>query len=208
MRKSIVALINYGSGNFNSVANALIRLDIPFREVKTPSGLKDATHIILPGVGSFRNTMDCLKSTNFDFGITYQVLDNKKPFLGICVGMQVLADFGTENDICPGLGLIPGVVKRIDTKNSGLPLPHIGWNEIEARFDDPLLNNIVNPATFYFVHSYSFKTDNPKHTIAQCHYGINISAIIRKENIWGVQFHPEKSQQDGLALLRNFFNQR
>ena len=152
--------------------------------------------------------MERLKRNNFDYELKHQVLDNKKPFLGICVGMQVLADFGTEHDICPGLGLIPGVVKKIDTKNTSLPLPHIGWNEIQPCFDDPLLRGIGYPPTFYFVHSYTFETDDPKYTIAQCNYGDNITAIIRKDCIWGVQFHPEKSQQDGLALLNNFYKQR
>lgn len=202
-----VALVNYGSGNYSSVAIALTRLGIPFGEARTPGDLEAATHIILPGVGAFGAAMRRLDEQGLSNAIREHARDKSKPFLGICVGMQVLADVGREHGEHPGLGLIPGSVEKIDTSASDLPLPHIGWNELEGPCDDPLLAGLGTPPTFYFVHSFAFRAADPAHVAAHCDYGTPVTAVVRSGAIWGVQFHPEKSQQDGLGLLANFMRQ-
>lgn len=199
-----VGLINYGSGNFSSVYNALSYLDAEVLEIRYPEQLTYATHIILPGVGAFAAAMRKLESLNLVDAIRTQVLKQEKPFLGICVGMQILADTGYEFEVYPGLGLIGGFVDKIDVSKTQLRLPHIGWNELAIMSPSPLVRHLGKPPTFYFVHSYQFTPSNPDHVLATCNYGTPIVAAIRKENILGVQFHPEKSQHDGLQLLQNF----
>jgi len=198
-----VGLINYGSGNYTSVLNALEYLNIQVIEVHVPDQLHLATHIILPGVGSFKNTMNKLKEHGFIDVLQNEVLNVGKPYLGICVGMQILATTGTEFGIQKGLNFIPGVVEKISV-DANTKLPHIGWNTVNLQKEISLYKNIHDNNSFYFVHSYHFVPENNDHLIATCFYSSEVNACVGKDNIYGVQFHPEKSQNNGLQLLKNF----
>lgn len=206
-----VALVNYGAGNYSSVANALARLEIPFFSASSEQDLRRARRIILPGVGSFQAAMSRLAALGLDAALVEHCSGQGKPLLGICVGMQILADLGHEHGQCRGLGLIPGEVDLLTPDQPGALLPHIGWSEVlPARQADgqaqcvELLAHCQQPATFYFVHSYAFTPADPAHAVAFTDYGGSFASMVNKGNLWGVQFHPEKSQQDGMQLLRNF----
>ena len=199
-----IALIDYGAGNFTSVRNALGFLGLPYIEAREPRQLDDATHLILPGVGAFAAAMRKIETRQFVSALERHVLGQGKPFLGICVGMQVLATLGLEFGECRGLGLVPGVVANIPAETHGLRLPHIGWNEVTLRGRCPLFTGMGKAPIFYFVHSYQLVPDNPDVCVGTCTYGGEVVAAVQDRNIFGVQFHPEKSQRDGLQLLRNF----
>ena len=198
-----VCIIDYGSGNVTSVKNALEYLGVSTSVSNSKSIINNSSHIILPGVGSYATTLQKLKKkVDLNF-LEKQVLEKGKFFLGICVGMQILSTTGNEFVESKGLNWIPGTVKKINSKN--LILPHVGWNNLRIKAKNPLVekNKILN--NFYFVHSYKFTCKNKKNIIAQVKYGEIFDAVIQKDNIFGVQFHPEKSQSSGLKLLRNFF---
>jgi len=199
-----IGLINYGAGNYMSVFNALKYLDLDILEVKKPAMLDETTHIILPGVGSFNALIDKLEAKQFIDSLRKHVLGLAKPFLGICVGMQVLATLGTEFHECQGLGYISGNVVKIPVEQYSMRLPHIGWNEVIQEKDSLLFKDIENFASFYFVHSYHFVPVNKSCITATCTYGGNVVASVEQDNCFGVQFHPEKSQDNGLKLLKNF----
>ena len=208
MEKSKIVIINYNSGNIRSVFNAISSIKTPNQEVlisQNPKDLKDATHIILPGVGAYK---DCMRGLLEVAGMVEEIkiqIKNKKPFLGICVGMQLLSDFGYEDGKSAGLGLILGEVKKINSENGSLKIPHIGWNELEIVKNHEILNGIKAGDHVYFVHSYLFETKDSKNVIAQVSYGVNkINAIIAKDNIIATQFHPEKSADAGVRFLKNF----
>lgn len=206
-----IIIIDYGSGNVASVFNALRNIDSNclIEISNNPSALKSSTHIILPGVGAFNDCMQGLqRQPNFLSELRQQVTKEKKPFLGICVGMQVLASIGYENGEHQGLNFINGRVEKLTGKN--LKIPHMGWNEISLKnYKHPLLKNINQGDHFYFANSYHFICQNDNNVLAQVLYGDNkINAVIAKENIIGVQFHPEKSAQSGLQFLENFINFR
>lgn len=199
-----IGLIDYGAGNFASVLNALEYLGLDTIRVAEPGHLQGATHLVLPGVGAFAAAMRRLEASGLIDALREDALVRRKPFLGICVGMQLLARTGKEFETCPGLGWIEGSVEKIDTGASGLRLPHIGWNSVHAKRDSPLFRNLGDPATFYFVHSYHLLPADADATIATCRYGSDVVSVVGKDNVFGVQFHPEKSQRDGLRLLANF----
>jgi len=200
-----VGLINYGSGNFNSVLNTLEFLKIKVIEISKPDQLDLATHIILPGVGSFINTMNKLNERGFIEKLSDEILKVGKPYLGICVGLQILATIGTEFENHKGLNLVPGIVEKISIDDNRFNLPHIGWNEVKFQKNNFLFKNIdENSNSFYFVHSYHLIPEDQNDLIATCFYGTNVNACVGKDNYYGVQFHPEKSQNDGLQLLKNF----
>lgn len=206
-----IIIIDYGSGNVASVFNALRNIDSNclIEISNNPSALKSSTHIILPGVGAFNDCMQGLQhQPNFLSELRQQVTKEKKPFLGICVGMQVLASIGYENGEHQGLNFINGRVEKLTGKN--LKIPHMGWNEISLKNNKhPLLKNINQGDHFYFANSYHFICQNDNNVLAQVLYGDNkINAVIAKENIIGAQFHPEKSAQSGLQFLENFINFR
>jgi len=206
-----IIIIDYGSGNVASVFNALRNIDSNclIEISNNPSALKSSTHIILPGVGAFNDCMQGLqRQPNFLSELRQQVTKEKKPFLGICVGMQVLASIGYENGEHQGLNFINGRVEKLTGKN--LKIPHMGWNEISLKnYKHPLLKNINQGDHFYFANSYHFICQNDNNVLAQVLYGDNkINAVIAKENIIGAQFHPEKSAQSGLQFLENFINFR
>lgn len=212
----IVAIVDYGSGNLRSAAKAFERavreagLDAEVRVSADPADILRAGHIVLPGVGAFA---DCRRGLDAVPGMVealcQAVLERRRPFLGICVGMQLLADVGREHGDHAGLGWIRGAVARITPADPALKIPHMGWNElILARPDHPLLAGIGDGAHAYFVHSYAFACAEDADVLARVDYGGPITAIIGRDNIAGTQFHPEKSQALGLRLIANFLGWR
>ncbi len=199
-----ICILDYGSGNVKSVYNLVSMLTDHVLVSNQPRDIVKATHLILPGVGAFAAAMGKIRQLIPLSLLEKAVFEDKKPFLGICVGMQVLADTGYEFETAPGLGWIPGIVKRLNSVE--LPLPHIGWNNIEIKQNSPLIKNLNANQDFYFVHSYVLRPKFSKNIIAQTEYGENFVAIVNSNNIYGVQFHPEKSQKAGQLLINNFLN--
>lgn len=203
-------IIDYGAGNVESVANALRAIggDEEIVISNKLSDLRSAHHLILPGVGAFGDCMAGLGAIEgLALEIRKQALVEKKPFLGICVGMQVLASIGYENGEHLGLGFINGKVEKIVAKDD-LKIPHMGWNEIILKAEHPVLKNIQSGEHFYFANSYHFICQNEHNVLAQIEYGSKLNVAIAKDNIFGAQFHPEKSGEAGLRLLKNFLNWR
>ena len=200
-----IALIDYGSGNLQSAYKALELVSNCKNKIFITSNSKDllkADKIILPGVGAFA---DCIKGLKSISGMTdvlnEVVLEKKKPFLGICIGMQLLATKGKEKGDHDGLGWIKGKVIKIK-KNKKIKIPHMGWNTVKVTSKHPIIKR--KKFESYFVHSYNFICKNKKNVLATCDYQQKITAIVGKENIIGTQFHPEKSQKVGLEILKNF----
>ncbi len=204
MSTAWVGLIDYGAGNIASVRNALDYLQLNCLEVRGPGQFRRATHLILPGVGAFASAMRRLEEMKVIDELRDQVLIKKKPFLGICVGMQILASLGHEFEKAAGLGFIQGSVEKLDVEGCRLPLPHMGWNELSLLRSSPLFSQMSRTPVFYFVHSYHLLPTERSVIAATCEYGGDMAAAIEMDNIFGVQFHPEKSQHDGLRLLKNF----
>ncbi|MFA6074522.1 MAG: imidazole glycerol phosphate synthase subunit HisH [Negativicutes bacterium] len=197
-----IGIIDYGSGNFTSVKNAFESILVETITIKTVADVEAATHIVLPGVGTFAAAMRKINEMGIVDELYKQIIANTKPFLGICVGMQVLADFGTEFERCAGLGWITGITDRVKTD---CRLPHVGWNNLRiVDRGNPLLIGLDDQSDFYFVHSFHFTPIESRHISAVCEYGTDIVAAVMKDNIYGVQFHPEKSQKNGLRILKNF----
>jgi imidazole glycerol-phosphate synthase subunit HisH len=199
-----IGVINYGSGNFGSVWNALEFLNLRPKEITEPQHFRLSTHVVLPGVGAFGACMRRLD----ELGLVDSLLSvpsSGKPILGICVGMQVLATRGVEFGSHDGLGLIPGITRPININpSSSLRLPHVGWNSCKIRRVSGLTDDLATAPDFYFVHSNHLVPDDARHIVATCEHEEQVAAIVQKDNIYGVQFHPEKSQQSGLALLSSF----
>ena len=196
----MIAVIDYGAGNLFSVCNALRYLNIPYEITKEADAINRADAVILPGVGAFPAAMASLHQT----GLVECIKANakKKPLLGICLGMQMLFDSSDENGDCEGLSLIPGTVRRIPSKN--VIIPHMGWNELVITQDSTLLSDIEKPVFTYFVHSYQAFCED-KNLIAYCDYDGKIPALVTDGAfVFGAQFHPEKSGEKGLQMLRNF----
>ena len=200
----MIAIVDYGMGNVGSVRNALRLLGADGVVTSRAEYFERATHIILPGVGAFKDGMSGLQKNKVLKLLANEVLVKKKPFLGICLGMQLLADSGEEGGLSNGLGWIRGRTRRLKVEESKYRLPHIGWDDVE--FDACPLFSGITARDFYFVHSYFLEPKNPENIIGTCTYGEKLVAAVQKENIFGVQFHPEKSQKSGLQLLRNFIN--
>jgi glutamine amidotransferase len=198
-----VCILNYGSGNVGSVFNLFSSLDVAVKvSNESSSDMEQATHLVMPGVGAFGAAMRKIRNTLPLESLENAVLRGGKPFLGICVGMQVLADIGMEFGEHRGLGWIPGRVEKLDARD--LRLPHIGWNDVTPSRDDPLLHELQTKTDFYFLHSFVFQPDRTEDTVATAEFGASFCAIVQRDNIRGVQFHPEKSQRAGLQLARNF----
>lgn len=204
----MIGIVSYGVGNLQSVLNALDFLKVPARIVSEPADLGSCDKAILPGVGAFGRAMDLLEQAGFRAPLDEHVLAKRKPVLGICVGMQLLAERGTEFETRAGLGYIKGTVAQIPLDRSGnqkhLRLPHIGWNDVRITRDNPLLADLPVERSAYFVHSFHFEVDEDADRIADTDYGGSITAAVARGTIFGVQFHPEKSQELGLSILRNF----
>ena len=198
----MISIIDYGLGNLMAFANIYKKLNIPTKIVSKSIDLVDAEKIILPGVGSFDWAMKKLENSGMIEAINNSVIEKKVPILGICVGMQMMTKSSEEGKL-PGLGWIDAQVKKFDD-HEGLPLPHMGWNSISFVKDDLLFNNIKNNEYFYFCHSYYFDCQNKDNILAKTNYGQYFSSVVKNENIYGIQFHPEKSHDWGVKILDNF----
>jgi len=203
-----IALIDYGSGNLRSAAKAFERVADGGTVTVTadPKEVARATHIVLPGVGAFRDCRDGVVGIpGMMEALTRSVIEDKKPFLGICVGMQLMATVGREFGNTEGFNWIPGEVTRLNPPTGDFKVPHIGWNDLQ--FDSsahPVLKSILPGNDVYFVHSFAFYAEDPKHVLARIDYAGPVTAIVGRDNLLGTQFHPEKSQHVGLALLAGF----
>jgi glutamine amidotransferase len=199
-----IGVINYGSGNFASVMNALEHLELNVLPVEDSDAMSRATHLVLPGVGAFGTAMDRLNERSLVEPLIEEVVEKKTPFLGICVGMQVLADFGLEFERNPGLGFVSGITEEIGAAAHNLSVPHVGWNDVRFHKESPLFDGFDEETAFYFVHSYHLMPENSEDILGTSEYGDEVVAAVQRDNIYGVQFHPEKSQVAGLKVLKNF----
>lgn len=203
----MIAILDYGLGNINAFGNVYNKLNIPFFFASNSDDLQKATRIILPGVGSFDHAMTMLNNSGMRETLETLVLQNGIPVLGICVGMQILADSSDEGSL-EGLGLIPGEVKIFSNSEGSKPvqhpLPHMGWNSIEVQREDDLFAGFDSQPRFYFLHSYYFQCKDKTSSLATADYGQRFSCIVKRDNIYGVQCHPEKSHHNGVLLLKNF----
>ncbi len=199
----MITVIDYGIGNLKSVVKAFEHLGVPVRLSSKPDDLFRSEGIVLPGVGAFGEGMNYLRKNNLD-QVIIDFIHKGKPFLGICLGFQLLFSSSEEDKEISGLDLIKGEVKKFDTQIVK-KVPHIGWNRVELVQDDPLFRDIVEPRFFYFVHSYFAQPEEEEVIIGKTTYGsYNFASVVRKDNIWGIQCHPEKSSDTGLAFLKNF----
>ena len=205
-----VTIVDYNSGNISSVINSFKEVAKEKVNIEVTADLdkiKSSDKVVLPGQGSFKSCVDALNKikgltdTLNEFAIT-----NKKPLLGICVGLQMFADIGYEETETKGLGWISGKVSKIDNQNGKFKLPHIGWNQINIVKQSKLFENITNNSHMYFVHSYKFLPNDKNVISATTDYSTNIVCSVEKENIFGTQFHPEKSDKIGLKIIENFIN--
>jgi imidazole glycerol-phosphate synthase subunit HisH len=201
----MIAIIDYGLGNVKAFANVYYKLNIPIVIVTQPDDIKAAGKIILPGVGSFDYAMQLLDKSGLRQVLDEFVLNRQVPVLGICVGMQILAHSSEEGNL-PGLGWIDGEVKKMNPSKliHGTRLPHMGWNNVQPIKTNGLLHGLDHNARFYFLHSYYFNCQRSKDILAVTDYGGQFACAVNSGNIFGVQFHPEKSHQWGIQLLKNF----
>ena len=206
-----ITVIDYGSGNLKSAAKALeiatrnINLDLKIVVTSDPQKVKESKKIILPGQGSFRDCYLGIKRIpGLEDALNEFVLVRKKPIFGICVGMQLFAKIGYESQETKGFGWLDASVRKINNINKTLKLPHMGWNEIEFKKDFTLFSGLKNRSHMYFVHSYELITNQKDCVVATTSYGNSITVAVSKENIFGTQFHPEKSQKNGLIIIENF----
>ena len=200
----MIGILNYGLGNVKAILNLYNYHRVKAKLINSKNDFDLVERLILPGVGSFDNAIKLFSLSGMRDEVEKFVLEKKMPILGICVGMQILgfrSEEGNEN----GLNWINGEIRKINFSHQKLPLPHIGWNEVSLKLKDPLFENINDKRSFYFVHSYKFQCDD-EFVVATTNYGQNINAAVQKGNVFGVQFHPERSQKKGLYLINNFVN--
>jgi len=202
----MIGIVHCGAGNIASVANAIEHLGGNARIVQVPEDLEDCERIILPGVGSFFEVMGSLVRDRFDSALKEHVVVRKKPTLGICLGMQLMAELGTEGGSSRGLGWFDATVEKVATKNASERIPHVGWNHLTFHRAHALLSGVPAGADFYFVHSYTMRLRGGDSLIASCDYADGVTAIVGHGNIFATQFHPEKSQDHGLKILENFLD--
>jgi glutamine amidotransferase len=200
----LIGIIGYGMGNLRSVRNALEHLGAACEVVETPQRAAEMERLVLPGVGAFGEGMRRLDEHGFAEALP-ELAGNGRPLLGICLGMQLLAETSSEHGTHEGLGLIRGAVERIQPGDS-LRIPHVGWNTATRMRPTELFEGLSEGPTFYFVHSFELRPTDPADLTATTDYGCPLSAAVESGSVYGVQFHPEKSQADGLALLRNFIS--
>jgi len=196
----VIGILDYGMGNLSSVFNSLEYLGFETKIVRNLDEIEGLTHLIVPGVGSFSKAMNNLEERDLIPAIINHI-DSGKPYLGICLGMQLLATMGYEGQKSKGLGLIEGEIIPFE---ANIQVPHVGWNNINCSRNHPLINNNANHIDFYFVHSYHFDVKNKGDILTVTDYEITFTSIVGKNNIIGVQFHPEKSQDPGLKFLESF----
>jgi glutamine amidotransferase len=205
-----VGVIDYGVGNLGSVMRALEELRVLPQLVTSPFEIDTNDCLVLPGVGNFTDCAVLLEKEGWFSALRDEVLGRGRPLLGVCVGMQLLADSGTEGAPdeevgVAGLGLVPGRVKHLRSFGCTFRVPHVGWNSITSKSNnDHLFEGIPNGTDFYFVHSYAFEAEDPNDVLATTDYGVPVTAAVRRGNVWGTQFHPEKSSRAGFRILKNF----
>jgi imidazole glycerol-phosphate synthase subunit HisH len=211
----IVAIVDYGSGNLRSAAKAFERaareneFSAEVKVTRAPEAIAAADSIILPGVGAFADCRRGLMAVpGLEAALHEAVMIRARPFLGICVGMQLMAEAGREFETVEGLGWIAGEVAAIEPADAALKIPHMGWNEIEPRSAHPIVAGLGAGTHAYFVHSYHFRLADAADLVASTDYGGPLAAVIGRDNLAGTQFHPEKSQEAGLRLIRNFLRWR
>lgn len=203
----MITIIDYGVGNIFAFQNVYKRLDIPTKIAKTSQDLSNAEKLILPGVGSFDYAMNQLNNSGMREKLDTLVIEKKVPILGICVGMQMMGNRSDEGKM-EGLKWIDSEILKFDEKliKQRTKLPHMGWNDVYPINNQPLFKGLEKGAIFYFLHSFYFKCNNPTDSIALSEYGISFSCAVNRNNVYGIQFHPEKSHQYGEKLLHNFAN--
>jgi glutamine amidotransferase len=201
----MIAIVDYGLGNIKAFANVYKRLNIPFSIASTPGLLEQADKIVLPGVGAFDEAMGLLQRSGLREPLEERVRGRGVPVLGICVGMQMLANSSEEGSE-PGLGWIDGVVRKFEVEmlTHKTRLPHMGWNQVEPARESPLTTGLDSKGGFYFLHSYYFECARPADVLAESEYGTRFACAVNSGNVFGVQFHPEKSHSNGMRLLQNF----
>lgn len=201
----MITVIDYGLGNIQAFTNMYKRLGFEACRATKAAELKGATKLILPGVGAFDHAMELLQASGMRAALDALVLEQKVPVLGICVGMQMLAN-GSDEGTSPGLGWVPGRVRafKTDERSASLPLPHMGWNDVSPVAGTSLFAGLENDARFYFLHSFFFECAEPQSVAATTSYGLEFSCAVSSGNVHGVQFHPEKSHHYGAQLLKNF----
>ena len=201
-----VAIVDYGLGNLRSVAGAVEKVGHEPVISSLVEDLESADKLVLPGVGAFGDGMANLHSLGLVEPLTRLVIEEEKPVLGICLGSQLLARESSEFGHHEGLGWIDASVERIETEGNGLRVPHVGWNQLIKTRESVLFDEIPDDALFYFVHSFVINCEEAETVIGECEYGTRFAAAMQKGNIYATQFHPEKSQLDGLRLLKNFLD--
>lgn len=201
----MISIVDYGLGNIGAFLNMYKRMNVPAKSVRSAAELANAQRIVLPGVGAFDHAMELLDASGMRPVLEEKALGEKVPVIGICVGMQILAD-GSDEGEGAGLGWIPGIVRHFRSlpTSEGLPLPHMGWNDIAPVQDGLLFAGLEQDARFYFLHSFYFEPVDEVDAAATTTYGAPFACAVRRDNVWGVQFHPEKSHHFGAMLLKNF----
>ncbi len=201
----MIGIINYGLGNINAFVNIYNRLHIPIKQLYKLEDFEDVDRLILPGVGAFDHAMEAFNKSGMRKMVEKKVLVDKIPIIGICVGMQMMAEFSDEG-ILPGLGWISGRVRKFDKSRISYTtkLPHMGWNDVNFKSTEKIFGGFDEKSKFYFLHSFYFDNFNESDEIANSEYGYKFTCAINSNNIYGVQFHPEKSHGYGVKLLENF----
>lgn len=201
----MITIIDYGLGNIQAFVNMYRRLNIAVKVARDACDLVGAERLILPGVGAFDHAMDLLHAAGMRATLDALVLEKRVPVMGICVGMQILANASDEGSAA-GLGWIPGRVRafKAEPQSANMPLPHMGWNDVHPVPHNPLFKGIETDSRFYFLHSFFYEVAEQKHATATASYGLDFACVVQSGNVFGVQFHPEKSHHFGAALLKNF----
>jgi glutamine amidotransferase len=198
----MITIVDYGMGNLGSIQNMFKYIGVPAEVTADAQVLARATKILLPGVGAFDSAMQRIDSSGLRAVLDHKALQERVPIMGICLGMQLLTR-GSEEGSLPGLGWIPAVTRRFP-QMPGLKVPHMGWNAVYAAHESPLVAGLAPDSRYYFVHSYYVRADDPRYTVLTTHYGVTFDAVIAQGNLFGAQFHPEKSHKFGMAFLGNF----
>ena len=198
------AIIDYGMGNLLSVQRAFEKCGSDAVIIDNPLELREAEYIVLPGVGAFPDAMENLKKNGWTEELERAVIEKETPLLGICLGMQLLADKSYEVRECQGLGYIPGEIVRFVPETGNERIPHVGWNDIIKKQEQPILDGIEDGTNFYFVHSYHFNAKRPENVVTVTPYCGEFVSVVIRDNIVGTHFHPEKSQKAGFKLIKNF----
>jgi glutamine amidotransferase len=200
----MVTIIDYGMGNLGSIQNMFKRIGVPSEITGDKAKIRDAKKILLPGVGAFDAAMEKIEEARLKELLDIKVLEEKVPVLGICLGMQLLTKSSEEGKL-PGLGWVDAqTIKFSFPENTSLKVPHMGWNNVYSVHDSPLTADLPEEPRFYFVHSYYVQANNPRDVLTTTHYGQDFHSVIQHNNIFGAQFHPEKSHKFGMKLLENF----